>query len=446
MTLHSLFTRAALLSLVFISVANSSIAQDNLSLDKAIQTALANNHQIRIRQFDVDRTKLQVNPAMVGRKPTVNFNASYELGWSDTDTETLALGPGQEGNTEIKLDGFSNDIIIGPEVNLLLLDGKASKYRLDQLATSSELAKLQLQQTMEQTVADVSAAYLQMGEIQSQLSIIRQSIQLTQDRLARTKQNAKYGTSNSLEALQVEVDLKTDSTTLRNLLLNYETANRNLNRLMGIDSEIPFVVDSQLVINTTIDVKELETALKNQNTLLQLGQRNIQLADLDLELSRAAFKPTLSAYANASFAYLQDDANFLQSTRSFGPNVGVRFSYPIADGGARKIKEQSALISQEQRRLERESNEEDLIKNLRNTFASYQNILQQWRIEKSNLPTFERNLENLQNQYKLGLVTNTDVRSAQLNLNAALSRINDYQYTIKQAEVQLYLLSGKLLK
>ena len=45
----------------------------------------------------------------------------------------------------------------------------------------------------------------------------------------------------------------------------------------------------------------------------------------------------------------------------------------------------------------------------------------------SNLIAFERNLENMNNNYRLGLVNNTDVRAAQLNLDAAKNRVNNYQ-------------------
>jgi len=133
-------------------------------------------------------------------------------------------------------------------------------------------------------------------------------------------------------------------------------------------------------------------------------------------------------------------------TRSVGPNVGVRFNYPIYDGGARKIEEQTAIMTQRRRQVEQRDTETELLKELRNAYATYQNALQQLRIERSNLELFQRNLENIQNLYALGQATNTDVRNAQLNLNAARTRVNNYQYTIKQAEVSIYLLTGQLVQ
>jgi outer membrane protein TolC len=420
-------------------------AQEIISLEDAIQTALENNHKIKIRRYDAQIKAKQVNPAMVGARPTINANASYEFGWSDASIETLNLAPGGEATNTIELDGISNDVIIGAEISMTLLDGKASKYRLEQLGQISQMAQLQIQQTIEQTVASVSNAYLQMAQQQAAIAITQQSIALTNERLKRTKEDASYGTSSSLKYLQIEVDLKTDSATLNNQLLAYANARRSLNQLMGQSPNTIFQVQAEVSSNRSLLLSELLSALRQNSVLLKLNNKNIELANIDVKLSQAAYKPRLQAYANANFTYLQNDANFLQSNTTIGPNIGVRFQYPIFDWGARKIKEESAIMTMEQRRMEQIDTEEYLIKELYNAYATYENTIEQLRIEESNIGLFESNLKNMQNMYQMGTVTNTDVRSAQLNYNAAQNRISNYQYLIKQAEVQLYLLSGQLV-
>ncbi len=421
-------------------------SQELLNLEEAIRITLENNHQIRLRKIDAEITAKQVHPAMVGRRPTIDLNASYELGYSDARIETLAGGVGGNGDASpTDLDGISNDIVIGPELNLVLFDGGAGRYRLDQLSTSNAIAQLQLRNTTEQAIANVTNTYLQMAQEQSLLDIARQNITLTQNRLDRAIQDAEYGLSGSLQQLQIEVDLRADSAALRNRQLAYENARRNLNRQMGRATSESFVVNGQLTVVTDLSLPELEKALRQNNTSLKIGNEGIKMAAIDLQLSNTAFKPTIQGYANLNYAYLQDKASFLQTNRVLGPNVGVRLQVPLFDGGARRIKKESAVLSENQKQLEQQDIEAEMVKELQNTFATYQNTLEQWRIEKGNLRLFERNLENLQNRFLLGTATNTEVRTAQLNLNATLNRISNYQYTIKQAEVMLYLLSGKLL-
>ena len=421
-------------------------AQDLLQLEDAILIALENNHQIKIKTYNAEIQAKQVNPALVGMRPEFKAVASYEFGWSDASIETLSLAPGQEGNSELALDGVSNDIIISPEISMLVLDGKARKYQLEQLSMLSQIADLEVKNAIQNTVAEVSRVYLQMAQQQLLMDITEQRIALNKERLDRVLNDANYGTSSSLQALQIEVDIKTDSSTLRNQGLAFENDQRELNQLLAQDLGKSYQLQTAFKYNATLDLTSLEQALAQRNIAIQSSDKGIDLATTSLKQSQAAYKPTMQTYANLSYAYLQNEANFLQSTRSFGPNVGVRFQYTIADWGARKIKEENAILLLEQRKLEKTDLEEVLRQQLHNAFAVYKNAMEQLRIEESNLEVFEENLKNTSNRFKLGTATNTDVRDAQLNLSAAQSRITANKYQIKQAEINLYFLTGQLVQ
>lgn len=421
-------------------------AQDLLQLEEAILLALENNHQIKIKRYNAQIQVKQVNPVLVGMRPEFKAVASYELGWSDANIETLSLAPGQEGNSELALDGISNDIIISPEISMLVLDGKARKYQLEQLGMLSQLADLEVKDAIQNTVAEVSRVYLQMAQQQLFMDITEQRIALNKERLNRVLNDANYGTSFSLQALQIEVDIKTDSATLRNQRLAFENDQRELNQLLAQDLDKAYQLQTTFNYNTALNLTTLEQALKQRNIAIQSSNKGIDIATASLKQSQSAYKPKLQAYANLSYAYLQNEANFLQSTRSIGPNVGLQFQYTIADWGARRIKEENAMLLIEQRKLEKTDLEEVLRQQLHNAFAAYQNSIEQLRIEESNLEVFEENLKNTVNRFKLGTATNTDVRDAQLNLSAAQSRITANRYQIKQAEINLYFLTGQLVQ
>jgi len=434
------------LSLCLLTGILQTNAQELLSLEQAIELALAHNQQIKVSQYDAEVSALQVDPSIVGRSPVLDFNANYTAGWSDASIETLPLGPTSDGDNTNDLEGFSHTVALGPELVLLLYDGKASRYRLQQLGRQNELAKLQLQQTIENTLLNVINAYVEVARQQSLMSITRQNVLLSKDRLERAVQDASYGTSSSLDQLDIEVDLKTDSVALRNQVLQYENARRDLTYLLGNNVPNEFEVDSQLYVNTALDLNELASTLQQNNTLVRLVEKNVELADLELSIAKAAYRPYLQGFANVNYSYIQNEASFLQTTRTIGPNAGVRLNVPILDGGARRIQRQSAQLNKQKALTEQTDVEAELLKELNNAYATYQNTLEQLRIEKSNLASFERNLENMQNQFALGLVTNTDVRRAQLNLNSAQNRVSNYQYTLKQVEVILLQLSGQLVE
>ena len=417
-----------------------------LSLADAIAKAVNNNHQIQVSKYNVEIQALGNDPAIVGRRPTIELNGSYQAGWTDARIETIPFGPSSDGTGANNLEGVSHTVSIGPELTFLLFDGKASKLQLEQLGKSSEIAELQLRQAIENTVSAVVQAYIELSNQQSLMNISRQNIQLSQDRLDRAVEDAKYGTSSSLQELQIEVNLKTDSVALRNQALVYENALRTLNYLLAEPIGQVYTVEEQLEREETLNLAELERSLKENNTLLQLSTQQVSLAELDISLRKAAYRPRIEGFANFNYTYAQNDASFLLEQRTFGPSAGIRLNVPIADGGARRIQKEQAQLSYQQSALSQQDLEKQLLKDLNNAYALYQNALQQLRIEESNLTSFERNLENIQNQYRLGLVNNTDVRSAQLSLNSAKNRISNFQYTLKQSEIQLLLLAGKLVQ
>ncbi|MEM7572416.1 MAG: TolC family protein [Bacteroidota bacterium] len=437
------FVLPLVLSLLPTSVA---IAQEAplLSLEEAINLALANNHQVQLRRIETRISANNVNPAVVGKAPQLNLNASYELGWSTTETETLPLGPGE--NEPFNLDGISNSLFISPEISWLLLDGKASFFRLEQLRTADLANQLALEQAMETTVLQVSRLYLQAAQQLSQRAVLVAGLDLTAERLRRTRTANRYGTNLSLLSRQIESNYKTDSIQLVNLDLAVANLKRDLNQLMGRNATLPFELQTDFFNPNRLSLPPLEAALLEQNTLLELQQRQLEVAKYDQELTQSAFRPSLSAYANVSFAYLQDDANFLQSNRALGPNVGLRFQLPISDGGARRINAENATMAIQLRELELEELRMALLKDLRNAYASYEAQLEALAIEQENLSVFEENLTFTENSFQQGTSNNLEVRAAQLELLSARERIVGYLFAVCQSELQIAYLAGLILE
>ena len=373
--------------LIFLNKIN---AQNVLLLEEAINQALENNHDIRLKKIDVVIAKNNVNPALVGKRPTVNLNAAASVGWSDAAVETINLAPNGEGNTAIDLNGFNQEISIGPQVNLLLFDGKASTYRLEQLKTVNDINNLHLRHAMEQTVLEVSNLYLSIARQESQKTILEESIALTQDRLGRSISDEKYGTSTSLKSLQIQVDLKTDSTNLRNLELSINNTKRQLNFVLGLAPDNPFEVNQKFPVQPLVSLADLEANLRQENTLLEMQKKNIIAADFDHKIADAAFRPTVNAFGGANYFFRQDGANFLQQNRVFGPSVGLRMNYPIFDGGARSVRSSNAKLEIEKRRVDENKIEEELVTQLHIEYANYENSKRDLAIEKSNLSTFEK--------------------------------------------------------
>jgi len=419
-------------------------AQELLTLEQAMVTALENNYSIRLEKYNVEVNENNVSRAVSGQRPLVEFSGSFEYGYAESETQTLNLGPEGGASDPIDLDGTSQELLLRNQVSVPIFDGFRGKYRFKQLENAHRMSELQLAGVVEQTIAQTVSAYLQIARLQTRLRILEDNLAISDDRAERVRVDASFGASNSVRALQAEVDFKTDSANFRTTLLDYENSRRDLNLLMAVSPDQEYLVEEQVVLSSTLDYDQLRNDMKANNKQLLLSQRSVDHAVYEARISQGTYYPTVRGYANMTYFDSEDEANFLQSNSVFGPNAGVTVSFPFLTGGGNRIKRQNAQIGLYQQRTALESTELTLEKEFQNSFAQYRNSQEQLRIERSNLATFELNYERTQEDYKRGQVDGTDLRLAQLNLSSARNRINDLSFQVKQAEVALLRLSGNL--
>ena len=419
-------------------------SQRLLTLEEAISVAMENNYDIQLEKYNTEISENNVSRAISGQMPRFEHQASYEWGYSEAEIQTLNLNPGEAPGPPLELDGTSRDITMQPQLSVPIFEGFSGRYRFKQLKNTHQMSELQLTGVMEQTISATVSAYLNMARWQQQLAIDRDNIAISYDRWQRVAEDAKFGAANSIRKLQAEVDLKTDSANYRNTLLAYDNSRRDLNLILALPADNAFSVEEDVQLSGDLQYEQLRAEMKANNTQLNLSQLGIDDAGYEVKISEATLFPRINGYANYTYFDTQDDANFLQSNTVYGPNVGVTLSWSVFTGGANKIQRQNARIRLEQQRTALSSTTLSLEKELRNAYAQYANNNEQLRIEVSNLETFERNYEKTLEDHKLGQVDASDLRTAQLNLASAKNRINDLTYNVKQSEINLLRLSGRL--
>ena len=422
----------------------AGFAQELLTLEKAISTALENNYNIQLEKYNVEINENNVSRAISGQMPTLEHQVSYELGYSNAEIETLNQSPGEGSNEPLELDGTSQELIIQPQLNVPIFEGFRGRYRYKQLENTYQMSELQLTGVIEQTISSTVSAYLEVARLQSRLAIDEENIVISFDRWQRVTEDAKFGAANSLQKLQAEVDLKTDSSNYRNSVLAYENSRRDLNLIMAQPPDEVFSVQEDVMLSNDLQYVQLEEEMKANNTQLNLSHLSISNATYDVKINESTLFPRVNGYANYTYLDSEDEANFLQANTVYGPSVGVSLSWSVFTGGANKIQRQNAQISLDREKTSLSSTTLTLEKELRNAYAQYTNNKQQLRIERSNLATYERNYQKNSEDYKFGLVDASDVRTAQQNLSLAKNRINDLVYNVKQSEIRLLELSGRL--
>ena len=121
-------------------------------------------------------------------------------------------------------------------------------------------------------------------------------------------------------------------------------------------------------------------------------------------------------------------------------------SFNLFDGGNKKTQRQNAKISLENSQLSMEDEKLNLDREIENAYAAYSNSQLVLRAERQNLESAQLNFEQSSEYFKLGQISSTQFRDAQLNLNRAKTSISSALFSAKLAEIELIRLSGMLLE
>jgi outer membrane protein TolC len=195
------------------------------------------------------------------------------------------------------------------------------------------------------------------------------------------------------------------------------------------DAELNIEFDKTQMQNEIFIDTTQKTSYENRIEY-QLLQSRIRLQQANLSYNDLSFIPTLSAFANYTYFFQNDNLSKLYNTNYPNSNIGLQLSFPIFQGGKR-IQE----IEQASLELDRYNYDIILLKDSINTgyisaLGEYKSSLSNYNILKANLDLAKDVYNTIQLQYKSGIKTylevitaETDLRTTQANYNNALFQV-----------------------
>jgi len=425
------------LILLFASI-QFSRGQQVLTLEDAVKTALENNFQIRIAKNDVEIAENNVSRASAGMLPTVtgNFTNNNSI---QNGTQTRTTG---EVNTT--RNGKGSTLNYGANLNWTIFDGFRMFARYDQLKALQKLGEANLQLTVLANVGDVILRYYDLVQQQRQIKAYDTAVAISGLRVKTAQAKFEIGKSARLEVLNAQVDYNTDTTSLlrqRELFRNNQIV---LNELMGRSVDDDFTVVDNVPLNNALNLAQLRDIAAQQSPSLQAALLSRRISELDLKQVKADRYPvvglTSGYFRNRNKAAL----GFSTLNTSNGFNYGVTASINIFNGFLQKRNEKNAQIAIESAQLDYDRVKQSINSQLASAFQSYQTNLSLLKLEENNQRIAKQNLDITLEKYKLGSISQMEIRDAQLNFLNASVRLNTAISQAKQSEINLLEISGSL--
>ena len=221
-------------------------AQEILTLEKAIEIALENNHNIKIAKINTAITGNNATAGNAGLLPRVDVTGNASYGFNNTKLKFS--GPIPESDTS----GALSNLEAGIGLSYTLFDGMGNINTYRKLKSANDLAALQEKLTIESTLMMVITGYYEVARLNDNLEIAMEALEISNERYERAKIKSEFG-GTTIELLTAEVDLNNDSIQYKLMVANFSNAKRNLNLLVGRQPEMDFEIDNTLAINEKMD-------------------------------------------------------------------------------------------------------------------------------------------------------------------------------------------------
>ena len=236
-----------------------------LSLQEAIDTAIANNAQIGVQQLQVE---------------------ALEVSMEETESRLRNMG-----NVDIAYQ--TQDYYMATEIAPAKVEA------------SLEMAQKALAYTKNSIAYGVEAAYYGVLKAEKNLEFAKVSLDRANTQYKNAQASFKRGTVAKLDVVSTEANLKTAEVAVKQAENGVTSAKMELCQLMGLPLTTTLTLTSELTPRTAGAIDLAAAIEKGLDTDI-----NVATAKLTMENSKLDFDYTAYVYASQTYNYLKDEAAY----------------------------------------------------------------------------------------------------------------------------------------
>lgn len=414
------------------------LAQEALTLQKAIEAGLKNSFDIQIAKNYQEIAENNASLGNAGMLPEVAGTAATNNSVMNTQQEFAT------GQSVDRAGAKSGNMGAGVELNWTIFDGFrmfTTYNRLQELESRGELVyRLQVQQV----VADITRQYYDVVRLQEEVKVLEEAVKLSDERIRIARDKLELGLGSEYDLNQSQLDQNRD----RSLLLQFSnllnTSRIQLNQLMGLEPVTPVLVTDTIITTRPVNYDEAKKSFLAKNYQLQIAEADSRIALLELRETRSQRMPRLSLNSGYNFNNSSSEAGFIRSNQSIGFNYGLSLIVPIFNGFNvnRQVKNASLVV--ENARLETQRLTLQLNAAFETNFRSYESARELAALEEGNLAIAAKNMDIANEKLRLGTISQLEWRDVQVKYVDAKSSYIEAMYNVKAAETSLLLLADML--
>lgn len=448
--------------------------QQAWTLQECIEHAMEHNISIKQSELDLEMAEIDKNMAIGNYLPGINGFATNS--WNTGLTQNVTTGVLQNQTTR----NFS----AGVTLDLTLFSGLRNLRQLQRAKLSGLAAQYSLEQMQDDIALFVANSYLQVLVNKETLKVLEEQHLVTLDQLDRTQKLVDQGVAPQGDLLQIKalsaeeeqqiitaenaVHLSLVSLAQTLLIEDYENFDI---------AEREYEVRPNAIMSRSVD--EIIKFAMEERAEVKIAEKNVELAQKDVQISRAAYYPTLSGFFNYNtresgaeritqgeidpdfpsrpIGYVESTGEvvvapnfkvntlpplpFFEQLYMFdGISYGFQLNVPIFNGLSTRntVKRQKVNVMRAEYQLEQAKL--DLESNVYQAFVDAKGAAKAYDAAKVALEAQQLAFKYAQERYDVGLTNAFELRQAQFELTNSESKLIQakYDYIFKVKVLKLY--------
>ena len=426
----------------FVAISFAANAQQNFSVEEAVQYAIKNHSSTKKDVIKIADAEAQMKAIKATGLPQLNGSAEYQY-FIEVPAMPLPkeFDPTGEGGTI----AFQkrNNLNLGLNASMLAFDGsylvalKAAKLYREYVRSQTEITPITIRKNVTDSYYTVLIAEKNKAQLEKNINII-------QTLRKEVGEIYKAGLNEKLDVDRIDLSISNLQSTINVLSRNIEI----LKNVLKFQMQLP--MDQQITLTDNFDVIYNEAQTEQSKSVEQLNIQNrpeyrsigkgIELAKLDIDRFKKGYLPSLSVFGSFGRGFQSD--NIFKSGGLWIPTslVGIKLAVPIYDGGAKKANIQRAQIVVETNIIDRNDFERATNLEVINAQQSYLNALETVKDKQKSLDLAQEIFRVSQVKYKEGIGASfetqqaeSELYSAQAGLIQAQSEVITSKFAIEKA-------------
>ncbi|MEX0660680.1 MAG: TolC family protein [Balneolaceae bacterium] len=463
-----------------------------ITVEEAVQIALVNNYMLRKGILDIETADQQIREAWGAVYPQVNASGTYTRNvvspnpFAGSDAGGLfesfgaidwlafnegARTDGDAGTDPISFDEYmerqqqgyedsgitppggqdnpfsvENQFEFGASVTQALYNG-AAFAAIKGAQSLRNINESQAQLDQQQVIDDIKNAFYNALLAKEQTDVLETSVERLRNTVEETRASVEAGVLSKSDRMSAEVELVNIETDLIEAKNQAELAVKNLSLQLGIPVQTNVQLRGALefsedIMPNLLDKEETYRMAIGQRPDLNQADERLGLLDVNRNITRSQYFPTVNAFANAAYVgQLPDDRTaisqvqgeqfrFQSEQRGFFSEsywnpavaVGISLNWSIFDGFQRSAQVQQNTIEIRQAEIDKEFLKNSIYlevdQAIKELETAYERIVSQQR----NIERAETNYEFARTRLQEGAGTPLEERQASSLLDQ--SRLN----------------------